>query len=259
MALSNPAIHKEWLTPHSLEWYNQLSKQQATYDYPWDSKIHLPTGESIFKQEVLKMIQEMTVLDIGCGDGTFAKECSQYAKFIVGIDATDQFVLTGNSHNLSNVKFVVGNTKEALPFQRDTFDCVYNRKGPTSSYPLLSEVVKKGGTVVGLHPGDANGKELVKWFPNFFAEVKGKPILEKLELQLSKSEISNYQIKEVHSTEYLKMPIDVVKYRCFGQTKPLIEDVINQELEEISKIFSRYKTSEGMPIKHSRYIVRAVI
>lgn len=36
----------------------------------------------------------------------------------------------------------------------DTFDCAYNRKGPTSAYPDIARVVKRGGSFIGLHPGD---------------------------------------------------------------------------------------------------------
>lgn len=259
MALTDPAAHEAWLNPHSQEWYDQLSKQQATYSYPWDSTISFPSGEDILKKEVLQMIRNQAVLDIGCGDGAFAKECSQYAKVIVGIDSADLFVQTGNSCSPTNTRFVLANTKFPLPFPKDTFDCAYNRKGPTSSYPLLSEVVKKGGTVIGMHPGDAHGKELAKWFPNFFLEEKETPILDKLERQLSKSRFFRCDIEEVQSTEYFTTPSDVVKYRCFGQTKTLLDDVAKKELPEITKIFALYSKTKGIPITHSRYIVRAVI
>lgn len=259
MALTNPAAHREWLVPHSLEWYEQLSKQQAVYTYPWVSTFAMPTGESIFEKEVLEMIQHKKVLDLGCGDGQFANECGRYAKGVVGIDATIQFVQTAKSHHLSNVTFVVGNTKEPLPFQRDAFDCAYNRKGPTSSYLQLTPIMKKGSRVIGLHPGDAHGKELEEWFQGFFAKEEGTPVWDRLNRQLLKSGYSSYQIEEVQSIEYLNTPLDVVNYRCFGQTQSLVDDTVKSNLEEVTEIFSVNKSEKGLPITHSRYIVQAVI
>lgn len=259
MTLSNPAVHQEWVIPHSLEWYKQLSKKQSTYTYSWDSIMPMTTGENIFEFEVRKMVENKAVLDIGCGDGRFAKECSKYAGSIVGVDATDQFIQTGTSHNLPNVKFIVGNTKEPFPFLQNTFDCAYNRKGPTSAYPLLSAVMKTGGDVIGIHPGDTNGKELSEWFPNFFALEKGTPIKDKLTQQLSKSGFSSSLIEEFQSVEYLITPMDIVKYRCFGQTKTVVDEAVYRNLEEITKMFSLYRKEQGLPITHSHYIVRAVI
>lgn len=143
MELINPTTLANWLPPHSIEWYKQLSNLQGKYTYPWNSTLTEPNGESIFDKEVVQNIVNKKVLDIGCGHGEFTLKCSSVAKEIVGFDVTDNFVKIGKENKKKNVSFVVGNTKKGLPFEPDEFDFAYNRKGPTSAYPSLRKVVKK--------------------------------------------------------------------------------------------------------------------
>ncbi|HEX5564816.1 MAG TPA: class I SAM-dependent methyltransferase [Sporosarcina sp.] len=205
------------------------------------------------------MITDKTCLDVGCGHGDFTIKCGSFAKGIVGFDCTDAFIQTGNANRRSNVTFVVGNAKDGLPFASDEFDCAYNRKGPTSAYPELQRVVKKGGNILGLHPGDDLGKELPTIFPHLFPRCSGTPIADKLTDQLVKSRFTYYRIQTYHAIEYLKTPHDVVLYRCFGQTPELIYEVMETSLPEITRIFNEHATVDGLPITFSRYIVRAIV
>ena len=67
--LSNPTTFSEWLTPHSIEWYEQLSDLQRIYKYNWNSTFTIPNGESVFDEELMKLIKNKKVLDVGCGHG----------------------------------------------------------------------------------------------------------------------------------------------------------------------------------------------
>ncbi|GAB2534458.1 hypothetical protein [Gracilibacillus alcaliphilus] len=67
--------------------------------------------------------------------------------------------------------------KDRLPFESEQFDCAYNRKGPTSAYFDLKRIIKNGGKVLSLHPGDQLSPELPELFPNLFAALpEGTPI-----------------------------------------------------------------------------------
>ena len=259
MPLIDPTIFDEWLPPHSLEWYEQLSHLQGEYIYPWESSLSQINGESMFDQEVLEMIANKKVLDVGCGHGEFTLECSLVAKEIIGFDVTNDFIQTAKMNKKTNVTFIHGNTKYGLPFKNNEFESAYIRKGPTSAYPLLNRVVKDGGVIMGLHPGDESGKELPVLFPKLFTDTKGTPILDTIKMRLRESNFTTTNIEVINSTEYLKSPEDVIKYRCFGQNPRIYQVLIDENLDEISKIFERNATEDGLPITHSRYFVHATV
>ena len=128
MEFFNPATLTNWLPPHSIEWYRQLSQIDGKYVYPWQSTVEEPNGESIFDKEVIQMIGNKKVLDVGCGHGEFTLKCSEFAKEIVGFDVTETFVQAGAANKKTNVSFVVGNSKRGLPFRNNEFDFAYIRK-----------------------------------------------------------------------------------------------------------------------------------
>ncbi|WP_026905774.1 class I SAM-dependent methyltransferase [Paucisalibacillus globulus] len=253
--LIDPSLHPDWLKPHSLEWYQQLASLHGKYLYPWNSILEKPNGESIFDNEVLRMVHDKKVLDIGCGHGDFAIECSETAKEIVGFDITQQFVEAGNRNKKENVSFVVGDLKDGLPFEMDQFDCAYIRKGPTSAYPLVNRVVKKGCTILGLHPGDESGVELLQWFPNLFQKSTIQ-IIDVLNDRLKNSNFAKAEIESINSIEFLQSPIDVIKLCCFGQKETVYEMVEGKNMDQILKIFEANASHKGLPITFSRYIIR---
>ncbi|MDN7240943.1 methyltransferase domain-containing protein [Planococcus sp. N028] len=259
MKLIDPTRHPDWLAPHSLAWYQQLGENEGAYLYPWNSVYEEPNGESIFDSEVADMIQGKKALDVGCGHGDFTLQCADLATEIMGIDVTDKFLLTGNQFRKTNVSFMLGNTKERLPFEEDAFDCAYIRKGPTSAYTDLQRVVKNGGEVLGLHPGESTGKELFDIFPNLFTSPEGIPILDRLKQRLETSGFSNAKIKHIETKEYLQSPLDVLKYRCFGQTPEIMKELQRENLDALSRVFEKHASAKGLAVPFSRYIVRAVV
>jgi len=259
MTLHDPTTFTGWLSPHSVEWYQQLSELQRIYTYTWNATFPMPNGESVFDKEVRKMIEGRKVLDVGCGHGEFTFHCSSIAKEIVGFDVTDNFLEIAKVHKKANLSFVAGNTKLGLPFEKDEFDSAYIRKGPTSAYPSLREIVKKGGTILGLHPGDESGKEMSRIFPNLFKESSGTPTLNKINKQLEMSSFTSTELEHVACTEYLHSPIDVLKLRCFGQKTSVYERLKEENLSEITKLFDENSTKKGLAITNSFYIVRLIV
>ncbi|GED67775.1 hypothetical protein BRE01_14770 [Brevibacillus reuszeri] len=258
--LSNPQNHPDWIAPHSLRWYAQLANQTGEYVYPWRSTIVEPNGESLFTQEVARMVKNKKVLDIGCGHGAFALLWATEASEIVGLDATDSFVKTAMEGTHPNVSFVISNTKERLPFAKGEFDCAYNRKGPTSAYPDCKRIVKAGGQILGLHPGDLLFAELSEWFPHLFEPPSsGTPVLDKLQAKLYEASFSHVDIASVTSTEYILSPLDVIKLRCFGQLPSVTEQTIVQHLHSVQHIFDQHATGNGLPVTFAHYFVRVTV
>ncbi|MGE7782195.1 hypothetical protein ACQKL0_20100 [Peribacillus sp. NPDC097264] len=139
------------------------------------------------------------------------------------------------------------------------FDCAYIRKGPTSAYPYLKKVIKSGGKIIGLHPGDETNKELPLLFPNLFDSSIGTPILNLINHRIDISKFSHSKIEAINSTEYIHSPLDVLKLRCFGQHPSIYETLKEKNLYEVSKIFEQNATKDGLPITFSCYIVRATV
>ena len=259
MTLHDPTAFLGWLSPHSIEWYQQLSALQHMYTYTWNSTISNPNGEVIFDEEVEEMIKNKKVLDVGCGHGDFTLHCSSFAKEIVGFDVTENFLDIANAHKKANLSYIVGNTKQGLPFKNGEFDSAFIRKGPTSAYPSLARIVKKGGTIIGLHPGDNSGIELPQIFPNLFEQSSGTPILDKINDQLENSKFTSYKVEHIACTEYLHSSIDVLKLRCFGQTPQVYERLKKENLSEVTKNFNDNRTKQGLAITFSRYIIRIIV
>ncbi|MED3575584.1 hypothetical protein [Cytobacillus praedii] len=160
---------------------------------------------------------------------------------------------------MDNVSFIEGNTINGFLFKPNEFDCAYIIKGPTSAYPYLKKVIKNGGMILGLHPGDQWGKELPILFPNLFNCSKGTPILDTIKHRLKNSNYSCHHIDVIKSLEFISSPIDVLKLRCFGQHPSIYEILKEKYLFEIAKIFKQNATADGLPITFSSYLVRAIV
>ncbi|WP_237096915.1 class I SAM-dependent methyltransferase [Paenibacillus dendritiformis] len=235
MKLEDPRNHQEWLTPHTFAWYAQIAALSGAYAYSWKSTIAEPNAETRFEQEVREMIRDRIVLDVGCGHGEFTVQWSPIVKRITGLDVTSGFIPDGE------------------------FDCAYNRRGPTSCYPHMARVLKPGGRLLALHPGDRLSRELPRLFPGFFEPAPdGTPILDRLAQRLEQGGLKQVEIETVTSVQYLHDPMDVIRIRCFGQSPVLIGKVIDESLPAIEEIFRRHATAQGLPATYEHYLVRAV-
>lgn len=258
--LINPETHPEWLTPHSFAWYAQLGKLTGGYNYSWKATVEEPNGETIFDEEVSRLVRGKTALDIGCGDGRFTRQWSPYVKQIVGIDVTNDFIEAGRSENLPNVSFITTNTKHTLPFDSAMFDFAYNRKGPSSAYLDLKRIMKPGGHFISLHPGDSLSPELHHWFPVLFpAATEGTPILDKIKHNLQLGGLSHANIETIVSKQYLHSPADVIAMRCFGQSASIVKMTTVSWQAEIEQVYKLHATEQGLATTVTYYIVRATV
>ncbi|WP_338125004.1 hypothetical protein [Paenibacillus dendritiformis] len=125
--------------------------------------------------------------------------------------------------------------------------------------PTDLPVVKPGGRILGLHPGDRLSRELPRWFPGFFEPAPdGTPILDRLAHRLAQGGLKQVEIETVASVQYLHDPLDVIRLRCFGQSPVLIAKIIDESLPGIEAIFRRHATAQGLPATYEHYLVRAV-
>ncbi|MEK4200157.1 methyltransferase domain-containing protein [Cytobacillus sp. FSL K6-0265] len=252
--MKNPTLSTYWLFPHSPEWYRQISKNGEAYKYPWQSTIDSPIAENIFDQLVCLHTKDKVTLDFGCGDGRFTKKYALYAKQMIGADSSIQFIHTATKTKPDNTTFIIAHSKNELPFKPAFFDLAITRKGPTSIYQQLPHYVKEGGLILGLHPGENEGKELSTWFPHLFPDNQHTiPIEQHLTEIFTKTNFKKFKIHPFHTIEYLHTPLDLIHYRCFGQKKEIYQ-IVNSDLREITNIFKKHQTAKGLPLTYERYI-----
>ena len=146
-----------------------MAAKTGKYEYPWRSVPEGIKAEDIFTAKLEKAVRGR-VLDVGCGHGEYTRRWAVWADEVVGYDMTEGFIATANRNRPPNVRYVVGNTHDGLPFPDDAFDVAYTKKGPTSWYAEGHRVVRPGGTLLMLHPGDGVGTELARCFPGLFPQ-----------------------------------------------------------------------------------------
>jgi ubiquinone/menaquinone biosynthesis C-methylase UbiE len=128
-------------------------------------------GEADFDQKILDFSKQKSVLDVGCGDGTFSIKVGMSAKNIAGIDFSENAIQVAKkkleTSGLKNAEFKTV-TASSLGFENETFDLVFSRRGPlTHSSKSLSEayrVLKKGGQLMEITIGELDKENIVRIF-----------------------------------------------------------------------------------------------
>jgi ubiquinone/menaquinone biosynthesis C-methylase UbiE len=107
----------------------------------------------------------MTILDLGCGDGTTAVPCAQLGADVTGIDIAKNLVEAGNRRaakaKLTNLRFQEGDASDLNGVADDTFDLTLSMFGamfapkPFDVAREMVRVTKPGGRIV-----------MGNWIPN---------------------------------------------------------------------------------------------
>ncbi|KAJ3122002.1 hypothetical protein HK098_003187 [Nowakowskiella sp. JEL0407] len=156
--------------PADIEEQDRLELQHLLYRFGFNARFHMPIHETLQDNELL-------ILDVGCGPGAWARDVAEtYPKATVwGVDMAQS--LFEGVEVLPNMKFFTGNVMERLPFEDNTFDCVYQRLMilalPADKWDQvikeLLRVLKPGG-YLELCETDP---EMIRMGPNFAKFVNG--------------------------------------------------------------------------------------
>ncbi|MDC0401926.1 class I SAM-dependent methyltransferase [Gammaproteobacteria bacterium] len=76
-----------------------------------------------FNEKTSRAIVGKKVLEIGCSDGYYANLYCKTAKFVTGIDLSDEGIRLANERNLTNADFYVVDAHK-LPFEDSSYDIV---------------------------------------------------------------------------------------------------------------------------------------
>ena len=115
--------------------------------------------------EVVQLIKSFssidTILDIGCGEGYYSKQIKEVSgdKEIIAFDISKDAVQLAAKSDFSNsIKWFVGNLEE-MPIKDKRIDCILDIFTP-ANYSEFNRVLKEGGYVIKVIPGNAHLKEL---------------------------------------------------------------------------------------------------
>lgn len=216
-------------------------------------------AEDIFADELSKLVRGR-VLDVGCGHGEFTSRWAQQAEELVGYDMTAGFLKTANLNRKPNARYVLGRTHEGLPFEDRYFELAFTKKGPTSWYPEANRIIKPGGDVLSLHPGDGDGEgsELGVYFPGLFPPpAKGTPILDKIQERLSGSGLIVTDIQKIRETVHLPSPEDILAIACFGQKDQIRQWIMSNCFDRIQSRFEQFRGLNGIRTTNVYYLLHA--
>lgn len=254
--------HPDYLQAQSKPWCDQLAAQTGKYAFPWRT---VPDGEQA-EERLSRLLRERLhghVLDVGCGHGEYTVQWADRCEELVGYDMTEGFVATARrDYCRPNMRYVVGNTHDqgGLPFPDGYFDVAYTKKGPSSWYAEGRRVVRPGGEIILLHPGDGDGEggELGLAFPGLFGgPAPGTPILDRIRARLAASGLEVTAFERLCESGWLPSAEDVLAVRGFGQSEAFKRHVRGTCFAEIERRFEACREPEGLRTTGFYYLIMA--
>lgn len=258
----NVEHHPDYLQPQTFAWCKQLAARTGKYEFPWRT---VPDGKQA-EERLTRLLRERLrgrVLDVGCGHGEYTAKWADLCEELVGYDMTEEFIATARrDYCRPNMCYVVGNTHDpgGLPFPDGYFDAAYTKKGPTSWYAEGRRIVRPGGELILLHPGDGDGEggELGLAFPGLFpGPGPGTPILDRIRERLAVSGLVRVEIERLRESGWLPSPEDVLALRCFGQSEAFERYVRESCFDEIARRFEASREPQGLRTTGFYYLITA--
>jgi len=153
-------------------WYDEIALRNGGYLTTDNYKTSGISAENIFHDLLIKQLKSIYfVLDAGCGHGNFTYSISKLVSKIVGIDFSKEMIkIACNNCKNDNLEFMVASTKNKLPFNENTFDFIFSRRGPISIIDH-KRILKNDGIIMGIHSA---GKSKIeeRLITNEYREIK---------------------------------------------------------------------------------------
>ncbi len=124
----------------------------------WYDK-HLEEGEDTYQEKLIKpnllrlleVNKGQTILDVGCGQGFFAREIGKLGAKVVGVDVGGELIKIAKEKSGTNETYLVMSADKMTGLQTERFDsaiCILalqNIKNLSQSIVEIARVLKKGG------------------------------------------------------------------------------------------------------------------
>jgi len=219
-------------------------------------------GENKFDDDVLKIVKDKEVLDIGCGDGSFTLEIAKRARRVVGVDFSEVALAKGASNHAiieqKNMRLQLANAK-GLPFADAEFDAVVSRRGPaTATARTLSEayrVLKRSGLLMEITVGERNCENLAKVFG------RGQMLDVKERIAFTKKKmLEEAGFKGIQTTEYVATEIFPSMKRLIIRLNdsPIIPEFeAKKDERSLAAVEEQCRTARGIETPVHRIIIIA--
>ena len=233
--------------------------------YALDAHSHAMTegndGELEFGERMVGAAIGKSVLDVGCGDGSFTAMMAAKAKGVVGIDFSKTAISNARKNaerkSVTNLRFEVGRA-DSLRFPRGTFDLVTCRRGPVSAKAgSLSEayrVLRRGGVLMEITIGERNMENIARIFGRGQMLGSEKVSVAKRRM-LREAGFEPVEIKDYQAVEIFR-DIDDLVIRL--KNSPIIPDFDpRKDREHLREIELRCKSPRGIETQAHRVTIIA--
>jgi SAM-dependent methyltransferase len=258
------------LMPQSAAWCERLARQQGGYFYDWRSVLPPGNGEDLYTQLVERELDpSLDVVDAGCGHGEDVLRIAPRVRSVVGYDRTQAFIeiaeVERRARGIDNARFVCADSKPSgMPLPASSVDLLLCRRGPRNWIADAARVARPNAVLLMLSPisGDvpAWNDELPE--PLRFPQQGELPT----HLEPTRADIAA-RLAQIGAKlegewycevdELFSEPRELHRFRVWGRDPTLVPGY-EQSASALERVFERHAAGGQLPIKHRRWIFRAV-
>ena len=161
-------------------------------------KIILSGFYSPLISELDNLIKGASILDVGCGEGSFSKLLEKENRMFFGIDIAKEGINAASEY--TGNFFAVADLAN-LPFKNNSFDTILDIFSP-SNYAEFKRVLKNDGILIKIIPNNGYLKELREFF-NINTDYDNTPVIEIFKNHFEIAEQKNIKYKTFVTDENL--------------------------------------------------------
>lgn len=271
------------LQPHSPAWYDRLAAMQAGYSYPWQSKLAPDNGEDTYLRLVHEHLQpDIDVLDVGCGHGDVPLTIAPFVRTVLAYDRVPSYIEIAQSaaaeHTITNATFLCydsstntqsngptngptnAHASPLIPADDNSFDLLISRRGPLHWLEDARRVARNDAVIIQLNPMYAPPPVWNDQLPvPLRRPIPGPATMrEAVERRLANGRLTLHSCWTFEVPEYFLDAEQLYLFLSWGyaaeevpsyaEIRPLLET-----------IFAAHATSNGLPLRHSRFLWKAVV
>ena len=239
--------------------YDKVTRKFGTFSTVPHPMTDYPDGnpEAIFEQKLLELSgKEKIALDIGCGDGRFTLRMASHFQQIIGIDTSKERLKLAQTEQQvqaqENVRFEMQNAQRTT-FAQNTFDVLYNRRGPTY-YHEFFRITRPNGYFVMIGIGEKDAWDLKQIFGRGQGFWKWKTTaLDQATEQLTREGFVRTFGQSFLYNEYFASYQDL---DIFLQGVPIFEDFDSEnDRKYLEQYVAKFQEEKGVHLQRHRCVI----